>query len=331
MGKKLDPDKTATQKALLLYSLLLFSGRKYYLADLAQKFQCAKPTIMRLMEEIETSGVGEIHTGLTNGKRWYQASRLPSLPSIALTSEEIERISLCTDLVEHIFPGGMERIVSNGLAKMASLIQAGDDKIDIATPKAKNMTQGYIDYTPFQNHIDTLIKAIRSHSICSIAYLSPNNPVKVFYIIPVRLTMDNEVLNIEGWRVTHDSYRNIRFPTTLAIHRIKECKVTDETVNTYPSLPELQGAFGLIGAQAFPARILFSSNISQYIKERMWGGGYKIISNTDGSIELSLFVSGPNYFISWILSFGSDAELLEPIELRHKLKKIIKNTYNIYK
>lgn len=331
MGKKLDPDKTATQKALLLYSLLLFSGRKYYLADLAQKFQCAKPTIMRLMEEIETSGVGEIHTGLTNGKRWYQASRLPSLPSIALTSEEIERISLCTDLVEHIFPGGMERIVSNGLAKMASLIQAGDDKIDIATPKAKNMTQGYIDYTPFQNHIDTLIKAIRSHSICSIAYLSPNNPVKVFYIIPVRLTMDNEVLNIEGWRVTHDSYRNIRFPTTLAIHRIKECKVTDETVNTYPSLPELQGAFGLIGAQAFPARILFSSNMSQYIKERMWGNGYKIVNNTDGSIELSLFVSGHDYFISWILSFGSDAELLEPIELRYKLKKIIKNTYNIYK
>jgi DNA-binding IclR family transcriptional regulator len=57
MEKKRNMDGTASEKTLLLFTQLLFSGKRHWLSDLTEQFQCSKPTVIRLMTTIETSGV----------------------------------------------------------------------------------------------------------------------------------------------------------------------------------------------------------------------------------------------------------------------------------
>ena len=95
MPPKRDLDATASQKATRLYSKLLFSGRKLCLNELAEEFYCSKPTIMRLVDAIESSGAAQIERGMQDGRRWYQLRHLPGTPRIGLTGGEVEKLALC--------------------------------------------------------------------------------------------------------------------------------------------------------------------------------------------------------------------------------------------
>ena len=53
MAKKHNDDASPSEKILGLYGLLLFTGRKYNLSSLADKFDCSKQTILRMVKTIE--------------------------------------------------------------------------------------------------------------------------------------------------------------------------------------------------------------------------------------------------------------------------------------
>ena len=75
MTAKLNPDATASHKVLGLFTLLLFSGRRWSLSELAKRFACSKGTILRLVESIEESRVAVIETGFEGRQKWYQMKR----------------------------------------------------------------------------------------------------------------------------------------------------------------------------------------------------------------------------------------------------------------
>ena len=55
LGRKRNPDTTRAMKALSLYSLLLFSGRRYSLPELEKLLECSKPTVQRIIQDIEST------------------------------------------------------------------------------------------------------------------------------------------------------------------------------------------------------------------------------------------------------------------------------------
>ena len=330
MAKKLNADATATHKALLLYTLLLFSGKRYTLSDLAERCQCTKPTVLRLMRDIETSGGAAILTGIEGGKRWFQLADLPGTPHISLSRDEVERLTLCRDLVEHILPDGMERLITNGLAKISTLMAPAACRAEATSAKGTSMIKGHIDYTPFQSHIDTILKAIPEKTVCAVTYAAPLMEQRVFEVVPVRLTADGEVLNMEGWRVSSKGTPVIRFPTTLAVHRMRECRLTRRALKECPELPEPEGAFGLIGDQPFAVRVAFAALHAMHIRERLWSKDQKIVDLPDGGVELTFTATSPEQVVAWVLGFGDDAELLEPRELRGRVRKTVAAVSDIY-
>lgn len=54
MGRKRNQDATVAMKALTIYSLFIFSGRRYSLTELSNLLDCAKGTVTRLIHQIET-------------------------------------------------------------------------------------------------------------------------------------------------------------------------------------------------------------------------------------------------------------------------------------
>jgi len=330
MAKKLDPDKTASHKSLLLFSLLLFSGRRHYLQDLAKRFNCTKPTITRLMQSIERSGVANIETGTENRKNWYQLRVPPGKPYISFTQEEVEKLALCRDLLEHLLPDGVERIVSAGIGKISTLMDKVEERGQTTAPKGARMVKGRIDYTPFQPHIDSLLKAARDHTVCAVRYKTPGKEERVFEIVPVHLMVDEEVLNVEGWRVTEKGAPEVRQPMTLAVHRMRECVLTPRKLKVCPAWPEDEGVFGLVGGTPFLVRVVFAGNFSEHIRERIWSKDQTITELPDGGVELTFTATSEYYLLSWLMGFGSGAELLEPEHLREELRNEILAMCEIY-
>ena len=335
MGKKIDGDTTAAQKTVLLFAQLLFYGQRHWLSDLAKRFNCAKPTIMRLMRNMEISGVGGIESGIEKGRRWYQLRRPPGTPHIGLTGTEVEKLALCRDLLARLLPEGIEEVVSNGIAKVSTLMERPENRAEATASKAVRSPWGRIDYAPFQAHMETLLRSIASHTVCMVEfreleYRIEKEGIQLYEFVPVRLAAEDNALNMEGWLVTAKGAPEVIHPLTLALHRIISCVPTRRALKECPALPEHKGAFGLLGYEAFPVKAVFCEEFSGFIRERIWSEGQEIIDLPDGGIELHFMAADEDEFMGWILSFGNGAELIEPKSLRRKLLEEIRDLRDMY-
>jgi predicted DNA-binding transcriptional regulator YafY len=79
------------------------------------------------------------------------------------------------------------------------------------------------------------------------------------------------------------------------------------------------------------ATIWFSADQARYIQERQWSHEQKITKRKDGSILLQIKTSGWYDVKKWILSFGSEAELLEPEALRREITEEINGAQRLYR
>ncbi|MDR1241569.1 MAG: WYL domain-containing protein [Deltaproteobacteria bacterium] len=333
-------DATATHKTLLLFTRLLFFGRRLWLTELAKQFECSKATIMRMMETIEVSGVAKIETdiersGRARGRRWYQLRILPGTPHIGLTRDEVEKLSFCRDLLQRLLPDGIERVIDEGIAKVSTLMEHAEERGEATLPKATRVSWGRIDYTPFQARMETLLGAISSHTVCAVEYREleykfPDSALQRYEFVPLRLTAEYENLNAEGWLVTGKGKLEIKHPLTLAIHRICSCVPTRRVLEDCPPLPEHQVAFGLVGYEAFPVRVVFDEVFSGYIQERIWSDDQEIVALPDGRVELRFRAADRNELIGWVFSFGNGATLLEPEGLRRQIREELEDMLDMY-
>ena len=68
-------------------------------------------------------------------------------------------------------------------------------------------------------------------------------------------------------------------------------------------------------------RVRFSAEIAHTIKDRIWMPGQKISNDSDGRTTLEFEAAGKMELVSWILSYGIHAEVLDPPELRKEIKR----------
>ncbi|MDL2210295.1 WYL domain-containing protein [Desulfovibrio sp. OttesenSCG-928-O18] len=120
-------------------------------------------------------------------------------------------------------------------------------------------------------------------------------------------------------------------PITLAIQRIKECIPTRRRLEKCPPLPELEGAFGIVGDKPFRVRAVFNEDFAVQIRERVWSKDQTITEAPNGSVELAFTATSKEQVLFWILGFGNSAELLEPASLRDMLREQAKGLWSIYR
>ena len=106
---------------------------------------------------------------------------------------------------------------------------------------------------------------------------------------------------------------------TFALDRIRLVHVTDENfvVPRDFSLDSYMGsAFGVVRGVPGKIKIWFSPEVAGYIQERIWHESQAIHQQKDGSIIFEADVAQTPELISWIMSWGARAEVLEPKSLK---------------
>jgi predicted DNA-binding transcriptional regulator YafY len=77
-------------------------------------------------------------------------------------------------------------------------------------------------------------------------------------------------------------------------------------------------------------RIRFSPRVAPIIRENKRHPTQVLEDTTDGGVILSARVSGTTEIAFWVLSWGSDAEVLEPLELRTSVKETAVRMSGLY-
>jgi predicted DNA-binding transcriptional regulator YafY len=110
---------------------------------------------------------------------------------------------------------------------------------------------------------------------------------------------------------------------TFAVDRIGAAELAEETFRVPDAFDfdaYTASAFGVVAEPATPVRIRFEPRYALHVEERVWHPSQRVERLAGGGVELALEVGGHEELRSWILSFGSGAEVLEPASLRSEVE-----------
>ncbi len=317
MPKKIQSDKDHGQKIIELFFKLFFSPYEYSLTELSRELECSKQTVGRIVDKINSSMKGIKIEDFTKNRRRYFKIRKDKIPSkaINLSQSEYGLLQMCCSFTQHLIGKETFDQAANALGKSQILIK---NRETVSGKHFGAFLPGTIDYSSHQGIIKDLIAAMEKSKVCKVAYKSiGNKEAKVFHIKPLKLFSkgDTIYLHTQLSKTPGKVFKAPRFDPLLAIHRIDEIEITEASFK-YPDNFDFEKSFnqtfGVIKEDAFQVKVEFSGYAAMYVRERIWSQDQEIVEKKDGKIELRFTATSEEEVLSWILSYGHEARVLEP-------------------
>lgn len=119
--------------------------------------------------------------------------------------------------------------------------------------------------------------------------------------------------------------RNTNDFRTFRIDRISELTVTDQTFVRKTGITAqsyFDGSWGVFTGKKIAVTILFKGNASRIVLSDKHHPGEQVEKLRDGTVRYKVTTRGTEEIQRWILSFGNEAEVIEPKELRENLGRL---------
>ncbi len=302
--------------------------------------EISKRSAYRLLAIIEELGfpLQDIRDKINNRVRkrldpdFFQRTGPVNLPEIKFTSSELMALYFLKGEAINFKGSSLECNIESAFSKIGFLVPKGISK-KLSKLQGIFLSDDKLvkDYAGMEDIIDQLVNAMMSDQTCQVLYHSfYDDKMKNFSIDPLHLFEHQGGLYLF---VNISTSGEIRI---LAVNRIKKIEVS----GTYFSYPEnfdpnerLKNTFGIINDEQIELEIWFSKKQSKYIREKTWSPTQKIIEQEDGSIILKMTTSGRYEIKRWIMSWGVDANLLKPVDLRKEISsdlKLLAKKYESY-
>jgi len=332
MPEKKDPYTSPAMKVLRLYAMLLYSGRKFSFTELARKCGCSKQTVLRMIDQINRSKWEQVDSWEREGQRYFRAKTPQQRPNLSLDVEAIQHLLLCRDIVWHLLPPTFRQEIEQTISKTTVLLPDFGDRSEALASLARNYSKGVIDYSKCQEILKSLLDAIQKHRICEVKYRASSNKISEMALAPFRLIAYRDGLYVKGRLEKALASAEGYFDPTLAVHRIVSLKATLRTFDPPRNNRKNTGrTFGFMPGEPFAVKVFFKPQAACYVSERIWSDDQKVTAQHDGSLELEFTATSRPEVLSWVLSFGREAELLEPFDLRRELEALVQELATTYR
>jgi len=311
---------SSTARIVSLIRTLADPIKKFDIAALAQLFRTSERTIRRDLKELKQHGIDIQETVGPKNHKTYALDR-SSLPPIRLTFEEALAVFLGKSQLSAFHGSGIENAAESAYTKLrvwlgeseARYIEKVAERVYFAREYGARVDQSEI--------VDDIMIAIEDCRAIFIEYQSANSTEPLTYdIYPYGLVEHRGSLYVVGHSCHHDEIR------TWKMDRIQSTDLSpfpfqrpaDFVIGHY-----FEGAFGVItGNITKVVRIRITGNAVQYASERKFHSTQHTIRQADSSVIIELRLNSLLEIKSWVLSFGSKAEVLEPDELRKSIAMV---------
>ena len=259
---------------------------------------------------------------------YYNADPKKKLPDFDLTEGEILAITLGKDMLSQYTGTTFEPTLRGALEKIAERLPERV-KINIADLQSmvtfKSAAGAPISWKMFMD----LNRACEQRQVVILTYYAASkDEITERQIDPYRL-LENRC----SWYLVAycHSRRDFRL---FALHRIKQYQMTNTKFEPKPgfNIDEwIQSSFQLEhGDPDQTVRVRFGPVAARYVRERNWHPNQKLTHHANGSCTLQFPTRNLDEAKRWILTYGADAEVLEPEALKELIMAELRKALNKY-
>jgi len=240
-----------------------------------------------------------------------------SFPAVQVTEGELMALLVARRAVEQYKGTPFHRQLEIAFDKLTGGLK---DRIsfspadELSSVSFKNMGLGKADLGVFNALSATVLKQLE----VEFAYRKPGDPRATRRRVqPYHLSHRQNLWYLVGHDIERKALR------TFALPRITDVRATKTTFSRPQDFsPEqfFSNALGVLGGVGnFQVKIHFTAKVADRVRERVWHETQNLLDLPDGGIELTMKLGALPEVESWILSWGADAQVLAPAELRKSL------------
>ncbi len=298
--------------------------------QLAEYFGVSKATMQRDIDK--ASGIFNISQ--EDGPRrtaFYRIDgAIEEMDALRLTRSEVITLHAALSSAQAVSTVGSLEELAATRAKIALLLKDQEEELakDLAGSFASQQ-RGYIAAGDRPELTRELIHSISTRVVCRMSYspINADTPSMVD-IRPLRLVWHRQAMYVAASPIGSDEIH------TYAVHRINVLEPLDETFTE-----DLQGrvdkkldsAFGIFGSETLvDVKIRFDAFIAKTVMERTYHPTEVKTLQDDGGVLYEIQSGSQWEILSWVLSFGPWAELIEPATWRKAIAERVRSMQVLY-
>lgn len=283
---------------------------------LAGYFEISEKRIYDDLNEINAANIPIVYNG-----KGYSFLSTAALPPVHFTLDETLAMLMSSKMIQaqkdDAYAGGAR----SATAKLLNLVPQNirehfielDEKVSV---EAKGRS-------PLNHSLKEINEAIVERKVLSMTYYSFSSDEKrKRQVNPYALVFRGNSWYMIGHCHLRDEVRTFR------VNRMEKVAQTDENFE-YPDdfsiVDHLDGSWSIFQGEETEVVVKFSPSIAPLIEEHRWQPDQKIERHPDGSVTFRAVVKGTLEIRRWVLSWGDEAEVLEPESLREEIRSIAKN------
>ncbi|MFH1830367.1 MAG: transcriptional regulator [Pseudomonadota bacterium] len=296
--------------------------------ELASELESNVRTIYRDMEALEHAGFPLYSEKEEGAERWLFVEGYRSKMPIPFTLTELMALSIAHDHLKAFEGTIFSESLRSAFEKVRSMLSPESHAfIDGLAKTFKVGLHGRKDYRGQRETVDVINTALLEHHTIEMRYKSSRGEVLDRRVDPYHVWFMGGSIYVIGF--CHERKQQRLF----VLDRIEKANLTEHKFKIPEdfSIEEFtRGRFRVMDGDPIPVKIHFDKDVAYYVKERKWHPTQEIIENSDGSIDLSMTVEGTAEMKSWVMSFGSHAEVVEPGDLRFVIAGELKDAVKKY-
>lgn len=166
---------------------------------------------------------------------------------------------------------------------------------------------------------EQLKNAILEKHVIEISYCGTKGTITKREIKPVKLIFKDKNWYVQGYCLKAEDFRVFR------INRILSLKILDIVFeDVFTKIPQIETE-ELASGNTISICLKFTKEVAYRVYDDFEPSN--IVTKEDGSLLVSAEISDQPWLYSYLLSFGTQIELIKPLELKQKLASYVKNIY----
>ncbi len=323
-------DSKALIRQWRLLRLLADARHGYTVRELQTEMNVSLETVRRDLRDLAAAGfrVRE-NVGFRGVKRW----RVEDFEdSFHLNITDLLSIYVGRQFLEPLagtpFWDGQQKVFS----KIRGAL--GESALKYLQKLAKSLhatSVGASDYSQRWAMIDQLMVAIEDRFVSLIVYQSDqaSEPAEQ-EIYPQGFVFHRGSLYLIAWSVQRNAIRTYKMDRIESVQATKLSAVIPKDFDLADWLEHSFGVFRSAEGELRTIRIHFARDVARYVKESNWHKSQQLISQPDGSLIAEFRLTDTSEIKRWIMTFGPNATVMEPIELVEEIQRDLEQMMSKY-
>ncbi len=284
---------------------------------LAKRFELNPRTILRDIEAMRYQMGFEIEFDTRKNGYYYTAENKTNLPPLQISEGEWVSLLLMRQVMPQLSPK-LQETMHNLFKKLALLSSDRIDVDDTLISPLMSMDMGQTKLPAINEDIySKMVTALQGSKTVSMTYYTTySQKTTCRELDPYHLRFA-----YGGWYVLGFCHlrKEIKIFSLANVQKLEMTKKTFVRQEDFTPEQFFGNAWRIIPGEPAHVKLKFSSDIAPWIVARQWHKTQVIRELEDGSVVMDLDIDGLSEISGWIMSFGSNVEVIEPKELRDEI------------